>query len=371
MPKWARGSIHSPRLATDPRFDHLVAKAALQAPGVVPIDEAPYFSLRRFVPPILDQAQTGACTGCASRNFRSTLQAAQGGQQIALSPTWLYREERALEGTLGRDVGAMPVDAMRVMATDGFALWADYVPNFGTLQTVAASADVMTRAASFKIGAYGRVANSVAAVKAALASGQPVLTGIEVPANMESTEVSQTGILPMPDKPTGGHAICIVGWIDNPNAPGGGHFEFANSWSSLWGDSGFGYLPYAMLADATWVPDLWTASAAPVPMTVALARYGELWNRLEPPSPGVGGPTPLLPIVAALLNHALGLEGKDAIPASDVWTKALGDALYRWQEVHCSSAALLGGSVTLGALDRYSLRLLVDQAFPTDQEGTI
>jgi len=373
MPIWARGSIHSPRSADDPLFDHEAAKGALRATAAVPTDELPYFSLRRYVPPIVDQEQTGSCTGCASRNFRETLQRAQGGAPLALSPTWLYREERALEGTLDKDAGAMPVDAMKTMATRGFVPWSMYVPDFTRLQTTEASAAALQLAQAFKLASYARVANSVQAVKAALANGSPVLTGIEVPANMETPEVAQTGFLPMPDKPTGGHAICIVEWMDQPNAPGGGWFGFVNSWGCFWGDDGFGYMPYAMLEDPNWVPDLWMGTAAAVQLNAPFFAYGSaIWNRLEPPeNPKDALPSPVLPIVVELLNQALGLAGKNRLEVRNKWDGDIGNAVGKFQNDRLWSATQTNPNIVVGALDRYTLEALVAAVFPTDQDGSL
>ena len=44
------------------------------------------------------------------------------------------------------------------------------------------------------------------------------------------------------DTPSGGHAIMIVGYDDKTE-----RFKFRNSWSTWWGNEGYGTIPYAFL----------------------------------------------------------------------------------------------------------------------------
>lgn len=54
------------------------------------------------------------------------------------------------------------------------------------------------------------------------------------------------------DKIIGGHAVCFVGYDDIRKV-----FKFKNSWSSNWGDKGYGYIPYDYLLNGD-LQDLWT-----------------------------------------------------------------------------------------------------------------
>lgn len=366
------GHIPSPKSPDDPIFDHEVAKASLKATAVVPANELPYLSWRHFIPPRNDQNERGDCTGETARNFRMTMQAINGGTALALSPTWIYREGRAAEGTLNQDAGAMPIDILKTMMNVGFVLWADYVPNYAILQTEQASAPALARAAKWKISSYARVTQTMDAIKVALARG-PVYMGFTVPANMETDpRVSATGILDMPDRPIGGHAVCLIGWIDNPNAPGGGYAIFVNSWSSKWGDDGLGYMPYAMLTDPQWVSDLWTATAPVVSVSADDYIYSSLvWSHLEPPAAGQKNTSDLLPLICGLLNHALGLVGKERLEVTSTWNNDIGNALSLFQNTHCFSATQEDPNIVVGVPDRYTLEALLAVVFPTDKDGTI
>ncbi len=52
----------------------------------------------------------------------------------------------------------------------------------------------------------------------------------------------------------GGHAIPIIGYIDEAAAPGGGYFIVENSWNTYWGYHGYFYMPYSVLANTKIVP---------------------------------------------------------------------------------------------------------------------
>lgn len=52
-----------------------------------------------------------------------------------------------------------------------------------------------------------------------------------------STETNRTGkiTLPLPgEEPVGGHAWCVVGYVDDDDVPGGGYFIVRNSWGTQW-----------------------------------------------------------------------------------------------------------------------------------------
>ena len=52
----------------------------------------------------------------------------------------------------------------------------------------------------------------------------------------------------------GGHAVPLIGYVDQAGAPGGGYFIVENSWNTNWGYHGYFYLPYSVLANTRIVP---------------------------------------------------------------------------------------------------------------------
>ena len=46
---------------------------------------------------------------------------------------------------------------------------------------------------------------------------------------------------------TSNHSVSLVGYYDDPTVPTGGYWVIKNSWSTGWGNNGFGYVPYGAL----------------------------------------------------------------------------------------------------------------------------
>ena len=100
---------------------------------------------------------------------------------------------------------------------------------------------------------------SVADIRAELGLNRVV--GFSVPVFnswFRSTYVAYSGDITMPipgEVRAGGHAMAIVGGMDDPNRPeiGGGRFVLRNSWGTAWGinspfGAGYGTIPYAYIA---------------------------------------------------------------------------------------------------------------------------
>ena len=47
----------------------------------------------------------------------------------------------------------------------------------------------------------------------------------------------------------GGHAVPLIGYIDEAGAPGGGYFIVENSWNTNWGYYGYFYVPYSVVSN--------------------------------------------------------------------------------------------------------------------------
>jgi len=104
-------------------------------------------------------------------------------------------------------------------------------------------------------------------VKTALANNKPVMMGFNIYDNAGYTyfnrlnqtsytynPLTSTGTLATDAKLLGGHAVPIVGYIDDATQPGGGVFIVENSWGKPWGYNGYFYLPYSVLQSTQVVP---------------------------------------------------------------------------------------------------------------------
>jgi len=150
--------------------------------------------------------------------------------------------------------------------------------------TTPPAAAAISNAVNFKIGVQSGTTGSsgttthgyfvinstdpVADAKTAIAYNKPVMMGFNVydnsgyqyfeglntrtgkytynPLNADGTLVSGLKLL-------GGHAVPIIGYIDDASQPGGGVFIVQNSWGTGWGYKGYFYMPYSVLKSKTIV----------------------------------------------------------------------------------------------------------------------
>ena len=75
--------------------------------------------LRRKMPPIYDQGQLGSCTANAIAAAFEFDQTNQGGKDFMPSRLFIYYNERAIEGTVDSDSGAMIRDGIKSVAKVG------------------------------------------------------------------------------------------------------------------------------------------------------------------------------------------------------------------------------------------------------------
>ena len=102
-----------------------------------------------------------------------------------------------------------------------------------------------------RVDSYIRVRNLMELKNALLRTPVP----IGVPTYKAFTNPGSNGIINMPDPGehyTGGHAICAVGFDDSKKL-----IKFKNSWSTKWGEDGYGYLHYDYINQYLW--DAWYA----------------------------------------------------------------------------------------------------------------
>jgi len=110
--------------------------------------------------------------------------------------------------------------------------------------------------------------NLVNDVKTALLNNKPVMMGFNVYDNTRTYQyfeglsttsytynpLSSNGNLASGVKLLGGHAVPIVGYINDSTKPGGGVFIVQNSWGTPWGNNGYFYLPYSVIQSTRVVP---------------------------------------------------------------------------------------------------------------------
>ena len=196
--------------------------------------------LRPSMPPVYDQGQLGSCTGNAIAAAMEYERDRQGLSDFVPSRLFVYYNERALEGTVSSDAGAVIRDGIKVVNSDGVVpetLWPYDIGMFSVKPPkrcyVAAETD--------KAVHYEAI-QTLGDLKDAIASNLSVVFGFTVYQSFESQAVAQSGVLPMPkpgEATVGGHAVVAVGYSDSKN-----QVIVRNSWGASWGDHGYFYMPY-------------------------------------------------------------------------------------------------------------------------------
>jgi C1A family cysteine protease len=213
-----------------------------------------------FMPPIYDQGQLGSCTANAAARLVEFDEKKQAQADVSTpSRLFIYYYERVLEGTVGEDSGAELRDAAKVLANQGVpdeSEWPYQIDHF----TDAPTATVIADALKHRAVVYQRVIAGHGRLRAALASGFPVMFGFSVPESFESAQMADGSqpLLRLPEpgeKIVGGHAVAIVGydWTANPR-----RCIVANSWGPDWSRDGYfemdsSWFDHSELASDFWV----------------------------------------------------------------------------------------------------------------------
>jgi C1A family cysteine protease len=197
--------------------------------------------LRPEMPAVYDQGQLGSCTGNAIAGAMEYERDRQGLSDFVPARLFIYYNERAMEGTVSSDSGAMIRDGIKVVNSEGVCpetLW----PYDTGMFAVKPPKRCYVAALTDRLVQYEAV-QTLADLKDAISSKLAVVFGFTVYESFESPQVAQTGVLPMPDVQTesavGGHAVVAVGYSDPK-----GHVIVRNSWGPSWGAAGYFYMPY-------------------------------------------------------------------------------------------------------------------------------
>lgn len=237
---------HLKRDSYDPRDYQFTARAGLVVPKSV--------DLSAKCSAVEDQGELGSCTGNAIVGAMEYLENLNNEKFVDLSRLFVYYNERYIEGTVKSDSGAEIRDGIKSVAQWGVcteALCPYVISKFRSRPTAAAFHDAYAR----RSVTYSRVSQTVLALTQCLASGFPVVVGIQVYASFESDAVAKSGKVPMPapkEQLLGGHAVLVVGYDLNTKL-----FKVRNSWGDAWGDHGYFYLPFDYLTHTALSSDFW------------------------------------------------------------------------------------------------------------------
>lgn len=219
--------------------------------------------LHKWASPIETQERQDCC-GNAGTSIMETFYRKLGIEYI-LSRRFLYKVTRNSMGLHG-DTGATIRDTMKAMAKFGVPLERDWIysPLFYDVEP---SREVYELAAKHQALVYYRLdppgqptSYTVIQVKRFLAAELPSMLGFAVFSTIPQIGDSRCDI-PFPqtgDKVLGYHAVMIAGYDDDHEiGPDRGAFLIANSWSTDWGDAGYGWLPYRYILEGQ-ACDIWS-----------------------------------------------------------------------------------------------------------------
>ena len=237
--------------------DHRDFVCALSRPTGLPKS----VDLREHMPPCYDQGSIGSCTAQAIAAVVEYTERKQKKQNPCTpSRLFIYYNERAMEGTVNYDAGAMIRDGIKSLNTFGYCeenLWPYVVAKFRARPPTTAYND----AKNCIVSSYERVPQNINSLKTALAGEHPIVFGFAVYSNFESETIARTGVVNMPgpnEKSLGGHAVTIVGYDDAKQM-----FLVRNSWSVNWGQKGYFWMPYQYVTDNRLSDDFWIIKMVP------------------------------------------------------------------------------------------------------------
>jgi len=198
-----------------------------------------------------NQGRLGSCTANALAGNLQFLEIANVKPYQDVSRLFIYYNERAIEGKVDFDSGAMLRDGIKALAKYGVCSevsWPYDIAQFTRKPTVVC----YKQALKARITSYHRL-QTLDEMLNCLAEGFPFVFGFAVYESFETLKVAKTGIAPMPKKTErmlGGHAVMAAGYDQQQK-----RLIVRNSWGSEWGKAGYFTLPFAYiesLADDFW-----------------------------------------------------------------------------------------------------------------------
>lgn len=216
--------------------------------------------LREYFAPVRDQPPIPASTARACAALLEYFERRALGKTVEYSALFLHQTVRKLlrsEGESGANLRA----ALKVLVRFGLPP-ESYWPRAAESSREEPDAFVYALAQPPPQGCYVRLdgrnsqgAETLDAVRAFLAAGYPVAFGFPVPSSI--SDEPDIPYRPTFDSILGGQAVIAAGYDDRRLRATKGALLIRNSWGAAWGEAGYGWLPYAYVAEQLAV-DFWT-----------------------------------------------------------------------------------------------------------------
>jgi len=213
--------------------------------------------LRQYCAPVEDQAELGSCNACAVVSALEFLQKKSGAAHTDLSVLYVYYYGRRLAGNEDKHTGLLCHHATAAVMAYGVcpeALWPYRTDKF----TQEPPERARKEAGRFDAVQYARLGSSDEA-KLSLASGIPVLFGLDIPSEYYHSTGSDGRMAPLgtyDHMPMTGHTMMVVGYDDQSKT-----WLAQNSWGAQWGERGYVHMPYDVVSKYAWNDELWAIGA--------------------------------------------------------------------------------------------------------------
>ena len=206
--------------------------------------------------PIINQGSLGSCTACAvSTAHMATQIIGEKSLEIIPSKLFIYYNERAMEGSVPHDSGAMIRSGIKSLVRHGACSekdWPYQISKFKQKPPTIAYRNAL----KYQALSYERMrGNDLDELLSVLAQGFPFVFGFAVYDSFLSLKVSRTGVYePEPRKESmlGGHAVTCFGY-DKSTA----QFLVRNSWGAHWGFGGYFKMRFSDVVNTNMCDDFW------------------------------------------------------------------------------------------------------------------
>lgn len=241
-----------------PKGAHKFAHNSIVVPTTVDLRES------GFLPKVYNQGELGSCTSFGTSEaieYCLRKEHATDNKIVVFRPSnlYIYYFTRLIEHDVTLDAGAQIYDCMKELRKYGVCsddMWPYDISKFQVRPPTSALIAAKKNIPNLR---YYSVQHDLASIQNCLASGFPIIFGVDIYTSFESKETMKTGVIPMPDVNTeenlGGHCILIVSYDSNTKK-----FIIQNSWGTGVGLNGTGYfsIDYDYVLSPDLASDFWT-----------------------------------------------------------------------------------------------------------------
>lgn len=212
------------------------------------------YTLRMAMPSVLDQGDLGSCVSNAIAVALKFIDKKSKKKERTWSRLFNYYNTRVLEGNVDEDSGCQIRNAIKVCNKSGSCFestWPYTISKF----KIKPSTQSYSEAIKHPITVYRRVNQARNDIKLCLSTANPIVVGFMCFPSIFSLSTTKTGNVKYPEsyeQPIGGHCVLLVGYDDSKQV-----YEFMNSWSTYWGNGGFGTIPYKYIENPELAFDFW------------------------------------------------------------------------------------------------------------------